>query len=76
MSFDPENLDTVASVIRGDAVTIYGSSIAGLGDQYPNIQKLIDVDRKGDPFYHSLLNCPMYAVRHGTCTRIMMTELG
>lgn len=34
-------------VLRGDAVTIFGSSIAGLADQYPNIQSLIDEDRKG-----------------------------
>ena len=35
-------------VLRGDAVTIFGSSIAGLADQYPNIQSLIDEDRKGE----------------------------
>jgi len=37
-----------SQVLRGDAVTIFGSSIAGLAGQYPNIQSLIDEDRKGE----------------------------
>jgi hypothetical protein len=48
VSFDASNLDTVAAVLRGDELTIYATNINGLADQYPNIQKLIKANRRGD----------------------------
>ena len=35
-------------VLRGNEVTMYASDIAGLDSQYPNIQKLIDADHRGE----------------------------
>ena len=42
--------DVLTQVLRGDEVTIYASDIAGLDGQYPNVQKLIKANHRGDRF--------------------------